>query len=156
MKRALIILGCVLVVVIAGIAIARADAPRWHRWHRGFPLAYVSHQLNLSGAQESQIKTIMQGERPAVAILVREFAAEGREMDAATAQGNADEARVQEIAARQGATLAKFMVEKEHVKTKIYTTVLTADQRTKADELLSKWPSHLEKVADRLERDGRN
>ena len=38
----------------------------------------------------------------------------------ATAKGNVDEGKVQEIAARQGTTVARFLVEKEHFKAKIY------------------------------------
>jgi hypothetical protein len=50
--------------------------------------------LNLSDAQKEQIKTIWQVERPTVARLVREIAAEVGEMDAATALGKSDEGKV--------------------------------------------------------------
>lgn len=154
MKRTLIITSCVLALVIAGIALAaRADAPHWHRWHRGMPLGYIAHQLNLNDAQKAQIQTIWQGERPNVAVLVREFGAESKEMDQATAQGNADESRVQEIASRQGATVARLLVEKEKIKAKIYSNVLTADQRSKADTMLARWHTGLDRVAEHLEGD---
>ena len=64
-------------------------------------------------------------------LLLHEFAAESKEMDAATAKGNLDEGKVQEIAARQGTTVARFLVEKEHFKAKIYASVLNPEQRTK-------------------------
>ena len=76
-------------------------------------------------------------------LLLHEFAAESKEMDAATAKGNLDESKVQEIAARQGTTVARFLVEKEHFKSKIYATVLSPEQRTKADELQSRWHERL-------------
>ncbi len=75
--------------------------------------------------------------------LVHEFAAESKEMDEATAKGNVDEGKVQEIAARQGTTVARFLVEKEHFKAKIYATVLNPWQRTKADELQWRWHNRL-------------
>jgi aspartate ammonia-lyase len=71
-------------------------------------------------------------------------------MDTASAQGNLNESKVQEIAARQGATVAKLLVEKEHLKSKIYTTVLNPEQRTKADELQKRWRSRLDRLADRM------
>jgi hypothetical protein len=87
-----------------------------------------------------------QTERPAMLSLVHEFAAESKEMDEATAKGNVDEGKVQEIAARQGTTVARFLVEKEHFKAKIYATVLNPGQRTKADELQSRWHDRLGKL----------
>ena len=114
------------------------------------PLGYVAHELNLSDAQKSQIKSMWEAERPTVASLVQELASEGKEMDSATAQGNLDDSKVQAIAARQGETIAKLLVEKERLKSKVYTTVLNPEQRTKADELQKKWHSRLDHVASRI------
>lgn len=145
----------VLVLVIAGIAVVHAAGPRGHRWcgrGRGShgPLGYVSHELNLSHAQRSQIGTMWQVERPIVAALVRDLASEGKEMDAVTTQGNLDESKVRAIAARQGTTIAKLLVEKERFKSKVYSAVLNSEQRSKADELQKKWESRLDHAADRL------
>ena len=63
---------------------------------------------------------------------------------------HADEGRIQDISARQGATLAKLFAEKEKLTGKIYSQVLNPAQRTKADELRKGWSSHLEHVADRI------
>jgi hypothetical protein len=84
-----------------------------------------------------------QTERPAMLSLVHEFAAESKEMDEATAKGNVDEGKVQEIAARQGTTVARFLVEKEHSKAKVDATVLNPEQRSKADELQWRWHNRL-------------
>jgi len=40
--------------------------------------------------------------------------------------------------------VAKLLVEKEHFKQKIYSTVLTPEQRTKADELQSHWHERMD------------
>jgi Spy/CpxP family protein refolding chaperone len=104
----------------------------------------------LNDAQKSQIKTLWQAERPAVAMLVRDLASESKEMDSATTQGSLDESKAQAIAARQGETIAKLLVEKERFKSKVYSTVLNPDQRAKAEELQKKWESRLDHVADRL------
>src|SRR5260370_13649867 len=95
-----------------------------------------------------------EGERPRVGSLVEELASEGKEMDSATAQGNLDDSKVQAIATRQGETIAKLLVEKERLKSKIYTNVLNPEQRTKADELQKKWHSRLDHVAARIESSG--
>jgi Spy/CpxP family protein refolding chaperone len=148
-----------LLLIAIGIIVARADGSGRHGWggrgwsHHG-PLGYVAHELNLSDAQKSQIKSMWETERPMVASLVQELASEGKEMDTVTAQGSLDESKVQEIAARQGETIAKLLVEKERLKSKIYTSVLNPEQRSKADELQKRWLSRLEHVATRIEGGG--
>jgi Spy/CpxP family protein refolding chaperone len=114
-------------------------------------MGYVVHELNLSNAQQRQIRSLWQAERPAVSGLIQEFAAENREMDQATANGKSNESRVQEIAARQGTTLSKLLVEKEHFTTKIYASVLSPEQRTKADKLQSRWHERLDHIGGGME-----
>jgi Spy/CpxP family protein refolding chaperone len=157
MKRIVIWSCAAVLVVVAGLAIARADVRGWHGCfgrggaHFG-PMGYVAHELKLNDAQREQIRSMWRTEKPAVFGLVHELAAEGKEMDQATAQGNLDEGKVQEIATRQGATVAKLLVEKEHFKSKIYATVLTPEQRTKADELQSRWHERLDHMGNFHER----
>jgi Spy/CpxP family protein refolding chaperone len=156
MKRLMIWSSVALLLVVTGIAIARADGARWHGRCQHGPFGYIAHQLNLNDMQKSQIKSIWQAERPTFSSLIREFAAEGKEMDTANVQGNLDESKVQEIATRQGVTLAKLLVEKERMKSKIYTTVLTPEQRPKADELQKRWSSRLDRIAAKIERGNNN
>jgi Spy/CpxP family protein refolding chaperone len=156
MKRIIIWSSAALLAIVGFIAFAYADAARrsgWcgRGWHHYGPLGYVAHELHLNDAQKSQIKSMWQVERPAISLLVHEFAGESKEMDTATAQGNLDESRVEEIANRQGTTLAKLLAEKERFKSKIYTNVLTPEQRIKADELQKRWHERLDWIANRLE-----
>jgi Spy/CpxP family protein refolding chaperone len=123
----------------------------WHGcagrlWGRFGPIGHVARELDLSNAQEQQIRSMWQAERPAVSGLVQEFSAESGEMDRATANGNLDESKVQEIAARQGVTASKLLVEKEHFKSRIYASVLNPEQRTKADKLQSQWHERLDHI----------
>jgi len=154
MKRLGIWSGVALLLVGVGIIVAQANSPGRHGWGGpGWsgpgPLGYVAHELNLSDAQKAQIKSMWEAERPTVASLVQELASEGKEMDSATAQGSLD-SNVQAIASRQGETIAKLLVEKEQLKSKIYTTVLNPEQRTKADELQKAWHSRLDRAASRI------
>ena len=156
MKRIAIWSSMAVLVLAAGVAIARANVGGrqgypGHRWGHFGPMGYVVHELNLSNAQQKQICSLWQAERPAVSGLIKEFAAENKEMDQATAHGNLDESRVQEIAARQGTTLSKLLVEKEHFTTKVYTSVLSPEQRTKADKLQSRWHERLDHIGGGME-----
>jgi Spy/CpxP family protein refolding chaperone len=147
-------LGAALIIV--GITAAWAQTRTWRGGHAPFwfhhgPMGYVVHELDLSDMQKSQIKTIWEGERPNISELVREFASEQKEMDALPFQdGVRDQSTIQDITARQGATLAKLLTEKEKLTGKIYSQVLNPAQRTKADELRKHWSSHLEHAADRI------
>ncbi|MCU1293671.1 MAG: hypothetical protein JWP08_2521 [Bryobacterales bacterium] len=155
MKRVMIWSSVALLLVAATIVVARADGSGRHgrgRWgwrHHG-PLGYVAHELNLTDAQKSQIQSIWKAQRPTIVSLVHDLVSEGKEMELATAQGTLDDTKVQEIAGRQGATIGKLLVEKERLKSKIYTTVLSPEQRTKADQLQKKWHSRLDHVAARI------
>jgi Spy/CpxP family protein refolding chaperone len=147
-------LGAALMVV--GITAASTQTKTWRGGHGPFwfhhgPMGFVARELDLSDTQKSQIKTIWQGERPNIAVLVREFASEQKEMDAISFRdGAADEGRMHDISAREGLTLAKLFEEKEKLTAKIYSQVLNPGQRTKADELRKGWSSRLEHVADRI------
>jgi Spy/CpxP family protein refolding chaperone len=147
-------LGAALIAV--GITAAWSQTRTWRGGHGPFwfhhgPMGYIAHELDLSDTQKSQIKSIWESERPNISELVRGFASEQKEMDALTFQdGPADEGRMQDITARQGATLAKLLAEKEKITGKIYSQVLNPAQRTKADELRKRWSSHLEHIAERI------
>lgn len=151
MKNKVFIGVVVVLVLLAGFVIARAEGRGWHRgfghrgWHYG-PGGYVVRELHLSDTQRQQIRTIWEGERPTLSKLTKQFADENRDLTAATAKGTGNEAEVSRIAGLQGATLGQLILEKEHLKAKIYTDVLSQEQRDKADALLLRWQSHLDEL----------
>src|SRR5580704_541386 len=68
MKRYIIWSSLVVVLIVAAVAVARAEGRGWrgwcdHGWHHHGPLGYVAHELDLSQAQNSQIQSIWQTER---------------------------------------------------------------------------------------------
>ena len=156
MKR-IAIWSCVAVFLgVTCVAVARVNVRgrhgcSGHRWGRFGAMGYVAHELNLSNVQKQQIRSMWQAERPAVSGLVQEFSAEIEEMDRASANGDLDESKVQKIATRQGVTLSKLLVEKEHFKAKIYASVLNPEQRIKADKLQSQWHERLNHIGKGME-----
>lgn len=151
MKGKLFIAVAVVLVLLAGFAIAKGERRGWHRgfghrgWHHG-PGGYVARELHLTDTQRQQIRTIWEGERPTLSKLAKQFADENRDLTAAAAKGAGNEAEVSRIAGLQGATLGQVILEKEHLKAKIYADVLSQEQRDKADALLSRWQSHLDEL----------
>ncbi len=152
MKQVLLWSGALLGIVALGIMIARADSPLWHRWHHGRnPIGRMSRELDLNSTQKSQIESIWEAEKPSIADLLREFAAENKQMESITGRGNFDQGKVQTIADRQGATVAQLLMQKQKLQSQIYG-VLTPAQRTKADEIEKRWDNRIDWIANRLDR----
>ena len=159
MKKRVIVSVVIAAVLVGAAAVVWADTRNsfasrsWCGRQSAFrfgagPLGFVAHELNLSDTQQKQIETLVHAERQQFAALVREFAQESAEMKAAHAAGA--NGNVESIAAQQGATVARLLVEKEHLRGEIYTQVLNADQRKKADDFETRMQSHLESFANRL------
>jgi len=119
--------------VTAVWAHARAGGPQGMMF--GHHMGWIARKLDLSDAQKTQIQSLIQAERPNFAPLMKQLAANHQQMLVATRGGSFDEAQVRTLASQQAQTLAELMVIRERVISKAYNTVLTPDQRTKADTL---------------------
>lgn len=155
MKRIAIWTTVGVVLFLAVFVVVRAEARGrhgWcgHRWHHPGPAAWLARDLNLDHGQKEKIHALWEAERPAIAADVHQLLAENKEMNATTAQGNSDPGKVQAIADREAATIASLLVEKQRLQEKVYSTVLTPEQRTKADAMQKKWESRLDRAAERL------
>lgn len=157
MKRKTFWIVLVVVLIVAGAAVARAGF-RGRRgwcgpgWHRGGPLGHVARELHMSKTQVAEARSIIDTERPTVAGLLKELLGEFRQMAEATANGSWDESKVQSIAATEGNTFAKLMVEKERIKSQIYAKALDENQRRSADELQQHWLDRLGYAVTRMQR----
>ena len=137
-KRYLIMVGLAAMVlgstVSALVKHERANRPLIDRFVRR-----LTWHLDLSDAQQTKVRSILEAERATLGPLFEEAARNRQQVREATASGNFDEARVRSLAARQAQSMAEIIVERERVKARIYSEVLTAEQRTKADQLLRRW-----------------
>jgi protein CpxP len=129
-----------IAALVAGIVVfAAAQSPG--RQQGGPPppppppnLDRMARDLNLTDAQKAQIKTILDAERAAMEASRPKFEDLRKQIEAATANGQFDEATVRGLANQQAQLMADQMVEHERAKSQIYN-VLTPDQRTKAQTL---------------------
>ena len=156
MNRKTLWIAVILASVLVAATVARAGfrgGHRWcdHGWHRGGPLGHVARELNMSKAQIAQTRAIVSAERPTVAALLKELWGGAHQMADATTGGTFDEAKVRAIAATEGDTFAKLLVEKELLKSRIYATVLDEPQRKSADELQQDWLDRLDHAASRMQ-----
>lgn len=156
MKRYLYITGALLLVLAVGIGIARAEFPRRYAFCMrggpgGFPLAFLTHELDLTSAQQTQIKSIWAAERPTITPLVRQLLSECNEMSLANSNGAFDEVKARAAADKQAATISSLLVERQRMITKVYNEVLTPEQRAKADQLRERMHGRIEGFLDGLE-----
>jgi Spy/CpxP family protein refolding chaperone len=138
MKRRNLILMSVVAVVLTGSAYAAIRHERSNRPIIDRIVGRLTKQLDLTAAQQTQVRSILETERPKVSPLLADVAKNRQQLHDSTAGGKFDEAQVRLIAAQQAQTMTELMVEKERVKSKIYNEVLTAEQRTKADQMIER------------------
>lgn len=156
MKRNLYLVGAVLLIVAGAIGIAEARfAPNHYAWGfhapAGFPAAFIAHELDLTDAQKSQIKSIFAAERPTITPLLHEVLNGCDQMAAANANGSFDEAKTRTIADNQAPKVSQLFVERERLISKIYNEVLTPEQRVKADQLRARMHGRIEGFLDHLD-----
>ncbi len=82
---------------------------------------------------------------------MQQMATNKKAMLEATANGNYDQAKIQLLATQQAQLMSQLIVQKQAIQHQIYTQVLTADQRAKAEQLraqkISRIDSRLQKFA---------
>jgi Spy/CpxP family protein refolding chaperone len=108
-------------------------------------LAIMAWKLDLTDAQQQQIRTMAKAEWPSVEPSLQKLADGQKQMLAATQGGSFDEAKVTAIAGEQSQTFAELLVTKERFVSQVYTNVLTPEQRTKADAMRQQWSQHMDK-----------
>jgi protein CpxP len=152
MKNRILMLASIVALIIGAtiFAVAQGDAVKRHFQHPGggpppFGPEMVDHiarELNLTDAQKAQVKTLMEAGQTAMVSLHQKMDDAHKQLELATANGQFDEAQVRALATQQGQLMAETIVEHERMKAKIYS-LLTPEQRTKADEMLKHHSEHL-------------
>jgi len=137
MKTKYMAVALALVVAVGGATAvwANAQGRGANGMMLGRQMRWMARKLNLSDAQQTQVRSLIQAERPNFEPLVKQLAANHQQVLVATRGGSFDEAQVRTLANQQAQTLAELMVVRERVISKVYNTVLTPDQKTKADSL---------------------
>jgi len=152
-----IVTAALLALVLGGFALlsyaqdSSAPVPQkvWGGHHHA-RMGYLMRELNLTDAQKAQVKEIFQANKASGLPLMQQMAANKKAMLEATANGNYDQAKIQALATQQAQLMAQAMVQKQAIQHQIYTQVLTADQRTKADELRAKQISRIDSRIQKL------
>jgi periplasmic protein CpxP/Spy len=123
--------------VILAVAVALAQGMRGHGGPGGFEhmLGFYSDYLDLSSAQQDQIKAIWQKEKPTLAPLMQQMKQFHSQMN--QLGGTFDEAKVRALATQQSQTMIELAVQHARIQSEMLQ-VLTPDQKTKFAQLQAK------------------
>ena len=100
-------------------------------------LGMFADALDLTDAQQAQIKDIRDKEKPAMKPLMDQMFQTHKAMENLIASGTFDEAKVRAVAAQQALTFQELAVQKARVDSEMLQ-VLTADQKTKLASIRQK------------------
>ncbi len=138
-NRILLIAGIGVLIVAATIfALAQGHPGSGERMHGGMPqdmVEHISRELNLTDAQKEQVKAILDSQNAAADERRAKLEDIHKQIDAATANGQFDEAQVRTLANQQAQLMADEMVEHLRMHSKLYG-LLTAEQKVKADQMM--------------------
>jgi Spy/CpxP family protein refolding chaperone len=150
MKPALVI---ALLTAGAAIGIAQAaqntggqDMGGFGMGHHHQFMGFLVKELQLTYAQQAQIKTMWKAEKETMKPLMAQLTANRMQMLQLTANGNFPEAKVRELANQNAPLMAQMMVEKEKLMSQVYNQVLTPEQRTKADAMRARHEEHIDRA----------
>ncbi len=142
MHKKSIILATILMALAAGLA---ATASAQHRGmgfgrNNGWMLKHMTKQLNLTDAQQTQIKGIMADEKTKIKPMMQQLR-QNQQAEDANLNGSFDENQARAFASKQAQLMTDLIVEKERMRSQVYA-VLTPEQRQKALQLMQERQQH--------------
>ena len=140
MKRRILVIASIAVLVVAATVLALAqghmDQGEKMRGHEpGDMIEHISVALSLTDAQKEQMKALLEAQRPMEEERHAKLDDIRKQIDAASANGQFDEATVRPLANQQAQLMADEMVDHLRLHAKMYS-LLNAEQRTKADQMM--------------------
>ena len=142
MHKKSIILAAILMALAAGLATTAFAQHRGMGFGRnnGWMLKHMTRQLNLTEAQQTQIKGIMAGEKTRIKPMMQQLR-QNQQTEDANINGSFDENQARTFANKQAQLMTDLIVEKERMRSQVYA-VLTPEQRQKALQLTQERQQH--------------
>lgn len=151
MRNRLFVLTAIVALVIGAtiFALGKSDVVMAHFQHGDGPrhsfgpemVEHIARELSLNDSQKGQIKSILETGQATAVTLHQKMDEVDKQIAAATANGQFDEAQVRALANQKGQLTADMIVEHERIKSKIFS-LLTPEQRVKAEELHKRHRAH--------------
>ncbi|MGA9530039.1 MAG: Spy/CpxP family protein refolding chaperone [Terriglobales bacterium] len=110
----------------------------------GHMLGFYADALDLSSAQQDQIKAIWQKEKPTMKPLMQQMHQNRAAIDALAEASSFDEAKTRALATQNAQTMIDLAVEHARMKNEMLQ-VLTPDQKTKYQQLEARHQARMQK-----------
>ncbi len=138
------IAGIAAVVALAG-AFALSQGGRHHMGGMGMGfgpgpdhiLAFMTDALDLTDAQQTQAKAILDREKPTFEALASKMSEAHKQLSALGENGTFDEASVRALANQNVPTMVEMIVQTTRVKSELYA-LLTPEQKAKASKIMQR------------------
>jgi Spy/CpxP family protein refolding chaperone len=153
MSKKFLMIPVILMALAAGLATsALAQRPgRGFGHHGGWMLKRMAKQLNLTDAQQTQIKGIMAGEKTKIKPLMQQLH-QNQQTQNANINGTFDENQARAFAGKQAQIMTDLIVEKQRMRSGVYA-VLTPEQRQKEQQLMQeRQQSHMKQNAEQTQQ----
>jgi len=119
----------------ASFAFSQAPpAPHGHGGPGDHLLSYYTDVLDLTDAQQTQIKAIMTKEKPTIQPLIQQLGQTHTQMRQLEESATFDEPKVRALASQEAQTMIDLAVEKSRMKNEMFQ-LLTPDQKAKLQKL---------------------
>ena len=132
-------------VILAAAALAQGmhgrGGPDGNFGHR---LRFFTHYLDLTSAQQDQVKAIWAKEKPTLRPLMQQMRQNRSDMRALEASGPFDEARTRALATQNAQTMIELQVQRARIKAEM-VQVLTADQKAKFAQFEAKREARMQR-----------
>jgi Spy/CpxP family protein refolding chaperone len=146
-KIAAVVLALAVMAAIAVSQTVRRAHMRGDGMFGGPMLGYYVHKLDLTEAQQAQVKAIMAKEKPALQPLMLQMAQGHSQLRDLVMSGSFDEAKVRELASQQTPVLTELAVQYARIGSEM-VQVLTPEQKTKLAALISQ---HEQRMMNRMQ-----
>lgn len=139
---------CVLLVTVVAQSQAADDAAsappaHSHRYGMRRGMGFFAGYLNLSDAQQAQMKDILAKERPGLKPLYQQLQ-QTRQQLKQYEHGAYDEAKVRTLAAQQSQTIVELTVQKTRIHSELFQ-VLNPDQQAKMKEVQARHEARMQR-----------
>jgi protein CpxP len=148
--RRIKILIATVAILVVGAAVALSQTANHPMHHGAGPhdfeqhiIGFLTDRLDLSEAQQAQVKSILAQEKPTIQPLMAQVAQSRDLIMREATSGAFDEAKVRSIATQQAQAETELSVEHAKIASQVFS-ILTPDQKTKAQQMLQKHQAHMQ------------
>ncbi|MEY2414202.1 MAG: periplasmic protein CpxP/Spy [Acidobacteriaceae bacterium] len=132
------IIAALALVLLSAFALAQGHrGPHGGGMFGGPDMKFFADYLDLTAAQQTQMKETLAKEKPALKPLMEQEFQSHQQMMQLIQSGSFDEAKAQQIATEESATHIQLEVQKARIHAELYQ-MLTPDQKTKMTQFLAK------------------